>query len=348
MYLKGVLSVDPSQATKINVVEPNGSFKKLLYKLTKGKVGDKQETETFKAIAIIQQLYNSLISVGVDNIIRLNHNDIEIYYDTEGRENDFKEVVDQYALDTHDAMSTHFETLWMVLEHDTVHFKYLIEISVNRNHKVNEYPIEVLISGLLKDGQGAEANSAENVMNDAFKSQDAYNLYLNEKKTEFKSFVNGLSFELKKNIKVDDINEDIDVNLVLPNDTKSEQSKTEYGGSPFAYEGFKQFEAFSNKWDKQAFDSHFVTESMTFTDVSGRTIDGNSPEADKIIKSFFGDDMTVEKIIQQSDDSNTTVFSKTFTKEFVGSKSFTTISVNGKPVSNDIDWIDAVEIKPEP
>ena len=55
MYFSASLSVDPSQMTHIDKVKPTKAFKKILYYLTAGGLSDKEEVETFTAIAVLQQ-----------------------------------------------------------------------------------------------------------------------------------------------------------------------------------------------------------------------------------------------------------------------------------------------------
>ena len=99
MYFKGKLSIDPSQLTKIEKTAPETGFKKLLFGLTGGQIGDKNEIETFKALNILQQIHGMLISNGINNIIRLSHDDIDIYYDKKGEKNDLDFAMDKYQIE---------------------------------------------------------------------------------------------------------------------------------------------------------------------------------------------------------------------------------------------------------
>ena len=151
MYFKGKLSIDPTQLTKTEKVSPESGFKKILFSMTGGQFAEKKEVETFKALNILQQIHGTLRSNGIDNIIRLTHDDIDIYYDKNGEQHDLNFALDKYQIEIDDSMSTHFKTIAMVLEHEDETYKYLIEININRNHVVNEYPIEMVVSGMLKE-----------------------------------------------------------------------------------------------------------------------------------------------------------------------------------------------------
>lgn len=110
MYFKGTLSIDPSQLTRVEKVSPDSGFKKLLFSITGGQIADKHEVETFKALNILQQIHGSLNALGINNIIRLTHDDIDIYYDKSGEKNDFDFAMDRYEIEIDDSMSIHFKT----------------------------------------------------------------------------------------------------------------------------------------------------------------------------------------------------------------------------------------------
>ena len=54
MYFSSRLTVDPSQLTRIEKVEPTKAFKRLLHFMTGGAVSDKVEHETFAAVSVLQ------------------------------------------------------------------------------------------------------------------------------------------------------------------------------------------------------------------------------------------------------------------------------------------------------
>jgi len=83
MYLEGIITIDPSQLTQIKKIKPTKAFKKFLHQLTLGAVSDKEERETFTAVAILQQLNASFRNLGINNIIKISHDDIDFYHDKE-------------------------------------------------------------------------------------------------------------------------------------------------------------------------------------------------------------------------------------------------------------------------
>lgn len=261
MYFKGKLSIDPAQLTKIEKVSPNSGFKKLLFGLTGGQFADKEEVETFKAINILQQIHGSFSAIGVNNIIRLTHDDIDIYYDKKGEKNDIDFAMDKYQIEIDDSMSTHFNTLEMVLEHEDDTFKYLIEISINKTHKQSEYPIELIVSGLLKEfslqtGQSKEDLKAKMQMH--FKDQESYDMFITTKKLAFEQFLESIRFETMKYIRVDDIKMDIKSRMVIQKDKKQarpqQDVQPEYQGMPYDYFGFGDLILYSWLWSELSFD----------------------------------------------------------------------------------------------
>jgi hypothetical protein len=259
MFLRGKITIDPSQLTNIEIHKPENSFKKMFYHITGGKIGNKKEVETFKAVSIIQQLKSAFATLGIDNIVRLNHDDIEIYFDSEGKKADFDFAVDKYTIEIDESMSSYFNQLWMVLEHEDPKFKYLIEVSVNRSHQVNEYPIEIIVSGLIKEFAGQTQEDLKARMQRKFSSQYEYDQYVNLNNLDFKRFLDYLAFEIKKNMRIDDIKTFTKQRMVIDRE-KQKQAHTQerpiYGGTPYSYYGFDNFLMYSLLWSTLCYDNH--------------------------------------------------------------------------------------------
>lgn len=268
MYFKGKLSVDPSKLSRVEKVSPEGGFKKILFSITSGQIADKQEIETFKALNILQQIQGSLSAIGIDNIIRLTHDDIDIYHDKTGEKSDFNFAMDKYQIEIDESMSTYFKTLWMVLEHEDDTFKYLFEISIKRTHKEHEFPIELTVSGMLKEfsiqpGQTKEDLKAKMKAN--FSSQEKYNLFISTKKLAFEQFLESIRFETMKHIKVDDIKMDIHSRMVIQKDKKqapAEAVEPTSNGMPYGYFGFGDLLLYSWLWSELSFDNNIHLSDM--------------------------------------------------------------------------------------
>lgn len=280
MYFKGKLSIDPAQLTKLEQTAPSSGFKKILHGITGGQFGDQHEVETFKAINILQQLHGSFNSIGINNIIRLTHDDIDIYYDAKGAKNDLDFAMDKYQIEIDHSMSTHFKTLSMALEHEDDTFKYLIEISINKTHQPGEYPIEIVISGMLKEfvllpGQTKEELKAR--MQNHFKDQESYNMFITTKKLAFEQFLESIRFESMKYIKVDDIKMDIKTRMVIQKEKEKKGSKQpelqpEYHGTPYGYFGFGDSLIYAWLWSELSFDHNIHVSDMDLISSDGEFI----------------------------------------------------------------------------
>lgn len=279
MYFKGKLSIDPSQLSRIEKVSPEGGFRKLLFSLTGGQIADKDEVETFKALNILQQIQSSLKANGIDNIIRLTHDDIDIYLDKNGIDNDFDFAMDKYQIEIDESMSTHFKTIWMVLEHEDETFKYLFEISIKKTHKENEFPIELNVSGLLKEFSLQPGQTQEDLkekMKSYFSSQENYNMFITTKKLAFEQFLESIRFETMKHIQIDDIKMDIHSRMVIQKDKKKKKSQQtvepEYSSMPYGYFGFGELLFYSWMWSELSYDNNIHLSDMDLVADDGEFI----------------------------------------------------------------------------
>lgn len=271
MYFNARLSVDPSQLTKIEREEPNETFGKILHFITGGAASKKVERETFAAVSILQQLHRLFWDMEINNIIKLSHDDIDIYVDDMGRDDDLKEALDRYELTINDAMSHHFESINMVLEHEDDNLIYLIEITINRSHAVGAYPIQLKINGLIKEFRASGAEASDEVkgkMKDRFQSQELLDGFINGKQMAFETMVNEMAMKVRKYIKVDDVKVEVDKRLILPK-TKSKQIKkikrANYDYDPVfgGYHGFAEIMLYSFLWSELMHDHSMHVGDMT-------------------------------------------------------------------------------------
>mgnify|MGYP006081302847 CR=1 FL=1 len=89
MYYSGNLSINPTQASEIEIVKPTKAFSRIFNILTVGSLNKKQERQTFTAISILQQFNTVFRNLKITNIIRLSYNDLPFYEDKEGVEGAF-------------------------------------------------------------------------------------------------------------------------------------------------------------------------------------------------------------------------------------------------------------------
>lgn len=303
MYFESKVNIDPSQLTHIEKRPPTKVFRKILHQLTAGVVHDKYERETFTAVSILQQLNRSFLSSQVNNIVRLSHDDLDFYYDTEGKKDDLQEAFDKYDLEIDDSMSKFFEKLVMVLEHEDEDFKYLIEVYINRTHKAGIYPIEMKFSGFIKELKSNSSDDAKLKMESIFQSQETYNAYKLEKGNRFETFVDSIASEIRKHIKVDDVNIQHSSKLIVPKDKRVlkpgqkrlGETAGDYYGPHEHYYGFDDFLIYSMIWSSMCHDHHIHINNMIVEDEFGEPygeINESGVDADS---SFFDETSDVSQ-----------------------------------------------------
>lgn len=271
MYFSAKLSIDPSQLTKIEREEPDQTFRKILHFITGGASSKKVEKETFAAVSVLQQLHRFFWEMGIDNIIRLSHDDIDIYFDNEGKENDLKEALDKYELTINDAMSHHFSTIHLVLEHEDENFVYLIEIDINRSHAVGAYPIIIKVNGLIKDFRAGKDMDEEHVkakMNVHFESQETMNRFVNNKHYSFETMVNEMALNVRKYMKVDDVKVEVEKRLVMPKKKGArlkpiKRAQHEYDPVFGGYFGFGELMLYGFLWSELLHDHSMHIDNVT-------------------------------------------------------------------------------------
>jgi hypothetical protein len=314
MYFNGNLSIDPAQLTKIEKIRPQKAFKRILYFLTAGAVSDKEEHETFTAVSILQQIYMVFNSVGINNLVRLSHDDIDFYIDTEGKKDDLKATLDLYDLQTNDAMSETFKQLSMVLEHEENGFKYLINITINRTHKVGVYPIDIFIDGLLDEfavHSDAEALSLKSKMEKFFKDQELYNSFVLERETTFNQFLDKIKFQINKLIRVSDVRCQSKPNILIPKESnkkfsamRDQNSINFQAQSPVyhGYYGFGDFFFYSYLWSSMCHTNHIHIHNTSLVSEEGSLLkDIGSEGVDAGENSLFDADQDYDSRLNDND-----------------------------------------------
>ncbi|MCH2046383.1 MAG: hypothetical protein MK212_19875 [Saprospiraceae bacterium] len=310
MYFSGNLSVDPSQLTHIRKVKPQKAFKRMLYFMTFGTVSDRQEQETFTAISILQQLYNVFAGLGVNNLIRLSHDDVDFYLDNAGKHDDLKEALDKYDLEMNEAMSQQFEKIQMVLEHKNGSLHYLINITINRTHAVGAYPVDIHIDGLIDQfNHLSDQDQVKDAMQGIFKNQDTYNEFVLNKRTEFEKFLNDIRMQIQKIVQVDDIILECKNNIVLPKDKKEKNNyknrntwnREAYNPVYHGYYGTNDAFFYAWMWSDMCSTNHIHIHETSLVSESGDTVmdvgtDGFSADDN----SFFDENTSYDDALSEN------------------------------------------------
>lgn len=206
MYLSANLAIDPSQLTKIENIVPSKTFKKVLYIMTGGASSKKIEKETFNALSILQQFHSLFHAMNITNMVRLSQDEIDLYVDRKGKDNDLDEALEKYDMDdAREAMSEQFNVLQMILEHQRGSLQYYIKIKISRSHAVGEYPILVEINALLSSYKDLEKDEVDEHLEKIFSSQKSFDSFLLSKHDEFNGFLEEISANVQKFIYIDDI-----------------------------------------------------------------------------------------------------------------------------------------------
>ena len=187
MFLTADLRIDPSQITVIKRISNANMLYRLYDILTVNTASQKVEQETFTAISILNQIQMGLVKLGVDNVVRINVDNYDYFYDTEAKKHDLYEAFLAIEKQLHPLESQRFNLLELVIEHERNDIKYLIDIKVKRKHKIGEYPIEIKVNGAFEDlvlEADESLNNLKMKLKTIFESQKSYEVYLKEKEVK--------------------------------------------------------------------------------------------------------------------------------------------------------------------
>ncbi|NUM81609.1 hypothetical protein HUU42_12460 [bacterium] len=276
MYLSASLAVDPSQVTKIQPVPPTKIFKKILFALTSGQISEKEEIETLTALSVLQQFNMVFRSLGITNIVRLAKDDVNLYFDEEGKSDDLSEAMEKFKFEVDEIESEVFQTLDLVLEHSDAYFNYLIEITVRRIHKIGEPPIHVRINGAIKQLTAASAEEAEKKLKPVFKSNDAYQSFVRESKTKFNQFVGTVDMAIRKAIRIDGIKTESNAKIVRPKERTDgpEPAVQHHAAEPvfYGYPGWSNFFMYAWLWSSLSHSHNVHIQDSTIVDETGADV----------------------------------------------------------------------------
>lgn len=279
MYFSGSIEIDPSQMTMIKRVKPTKLFGKLLDALTFGSTSDKQEHETFTALAILQQINMGLRTLDIKNVIRLAVDDYDFYLDEKGVDDDLSQAMFELKAKIDPIESEVFNTIYLVLEHLDKSLKYLVEISVTRKHQVGEYPIHINVNAVMADLKLKEGETPDDLktrMGSVFQTQESYEDYVQRHKIKFDYFINELELSIRKVIKVDDIILKTDTKMVRPKRRVENlsQVRNDQHSEPiyYGYYGMGDYFFYSMMWSHMCYNNHIYCNNFTMVDETGHDV----------------------------------------------------------------------------
>lgn len=277
MYLQGVITIDPSQLTHLHRVKPTKGFAKLAHILSGGLLTEKEEHETFCAIAILQQINGVMRSLGIDNVIRLSKDQVVIFEDVEGKADDLKHAIEEFRTAAKAEDTRLFDTIDLILEHHTRDLTYLIDIGIDRTHRVGEHPIHIIINALPRELAGV-SGGIQKRLNKIFASQETYDAFIARHQQLFTTFLDDLASAFRKHMSVDDVVVDSSVKIVRPPSRIKQPSDiprtSDHVHDPVfhAYPGFGDAFFFAWLWSDLCHSNDIQCHDCTIVDSSGADV----------------------------------------------------------------------------
>ncbi|MFT4924267.1 MAG: hypothetical protein ACI8WB_000345 [Phenylobacterium sp.] len=219
MLFTSKISLQPKLEVITTRTAPTKIFAKMFHALTFGITSDKEKQQTFTAISMLQELNVVLRQQSINNIVRLAKDGNDFYYDAHSRDNDLGEAMKEFNMNTDHFEATLFNDLYLVLEHEDRQLRYLIEIEVKRVHKEDEMPININISGVIKNlsAQDGESEQAlQQRVSTLFSKKSAYEQYVKGFRTHFDGFSNNLEQAFRKLIRCEEVNHQHKVQVLRP------------------------------------------------------------------------------------------------------------------------------------
>ncbi len=225
MYFASKMTIDPTQLTEIHRIKPTKGFARIAHLLTAGVVQSQEERETFCAVSILQQINIVMRSAGINNIVRLAKDDTVIYEDSEGRENDLKQAIDEFAKHISSGERKVFESLNLILEHEADDLVVLINIHINRSHEVGEHPIDISINGLCSRLAVTEdEDEIGESMGNIFNCQANYDDFVNARKLSFEKLIEKIEDGFFNHMSVQNVHVKSRVNIIRPSSRVKKRS----------------------------------------------------------------------------------------------------------------------------
>ena len=142
MRLVQTLALDLA-GTRSAVRKPSGLAAALVYRTT-GLLGTEVEEEVVSMVGLAEKVYDALVEVGIDNVVRLSVDADVLYEDLLGRESDLEHAFAK-------ALERGIETagrIQIVLERRTERLHLVVRIDVHREHLPGAFPVWVRLWAL--------------------------------------------------------------------------------------------------------------------------------------------------------------------------------------------------------
>ena len=247
MLFTSKISLQPKVEVLIERKAPTKVFAKLFHAMTSGLLSPKEKHQTFTAISMLQELNIALRQANINNIVRLAKDGNDFYYDSEGRDNDLADAMRDFKLGTDRFEASLFNDIYLVLEHQDEQMRYLIEIDIQRVHKIDEMPINISVNGVIQalkaqDGETAEQLDAR--LNSQFKNKQEYDKFVSRYRSLFDSFINSLEQTFRSAIRCEEVKSENKVQVIRPR--KDGKGKIgDRNNAPMVHRGYPGWDGFS-------------------------------------------------------------------------------------------------------
>ena len=158
MYISREITINLTKENKLKLEKPSKVFNKIKATFTKGMT----PAEVGRAevmLSVLQRVNKSLRAINIRNLVSLDINDVNIYKDEKGADNDLNEGVIAFTRDKNDKNITVFKSLEQVVEHRVNGILFIYHISIYQNPNLGKVPVTITVSGFpaqfkLAEGEG--------------------------------------------------------------------------------------------------------------------------------------------------------------------------------------------------
>jgi hypothetical protein len=221
MYMSGYVDIDPSHLTRIRL-KPTKGFRRFAEIVCLGLLSEKEEQETFTAIAILQEINVALRSLNITDVVRFTKDDEIIYDDQDGRDTDDMGFVLKAVSREEGILPTVFESLSLLLEHHLPDITLIIDVRIRRNHIIGGYPIQIAVNGLSTEFRGHEDDqSLNNCLEQSFVDENAYQAVESKLREQFDKFMRSLELAVRQKMMVDDVRYSSSLKILRPINPKT-------------------------------------------------------------------------------------------------------------------------------
>ena len=218
MYLQARITVDPSAATELVKTRPTKGFGRLAGVLSKGLKSPEEEQETFSALTILQQLFIVLRSLAVNDIVRISKDREVLFDDVTGKSDDLKPALEQTIKKLGKQQLQVFDSLTLILLHNTREQTFLLQLKVNRTHAVGEHPLQLVINtfprALAVDG---DESVVARKLSAVFQNQSRYDGFVSRQRKALVGFLQKIRKTFRDRMQVDAVNVTTSVRIIRPN-----------------------------------------------------------------------------------------------------------------------------------